>query len=415
MNQVVDVAIIGASLAGSALAQLLGQAKISVALIDKETFPRNKACGEGLSVTGLAALKRMGLLGNEELSAALLSQSSSNFAGYRIHNNGRAVNLSNPGSSGRGIPRVVLDQHVLRVAALNESVQLFEGQAVNAICSELATERVYALKLSGGETVKARFVVLACGGTSRLFSDLKIQSLVRKPSRFGVSATWKGKLAEPLDRIEIFLERGFEALITPTGAGLVNVSVLIHSDHSSGNKFNQQQVDSVMSSALKEINFIGTRISKPEGRVVRSGRRFAPKGSLVALIGDAAEQLDPVGGMGMTHALMSAELLAKQLVPCFRQARSAKQLQLALVRYNREREKMARPLRAFTCAVYTMLTKFPAPFMRMPRLSALIGPILTKGVHRISPKMIGVSAVQKSQSWTVSSTHFVLSVVGAFL
>ena len=51
-----DVAIIGASLAGSAAAITLGRAGLRVALLDKATFPRHKPCGEGLSQSAFSLL-----------------------------------------------------------------------------------------------------------------------------------------------------------------------------------------------------------------------------------------------------------------------------------------------------------------------------------------------------------------------
>jgi geranylgeranyl reductase family protein len=49
LNQKYDVAVIGAGPAGSSAAFILAKAGMSVALIDKYEFPRNKVCGGGLT------------------------------------------------------------------------------------------------------------------------------------------------------------------------------------------------------------------------------------------------------------------------------------------------------------------------------------------------------------------------------
>jgi 2-polyprenyl-6-methoxyphenol hydroxylase-like FAD-dependent oxidoreductase len=54
------VVIIGASLAGSIAAIELARAGARVTLIDKETFPRRKPCGEGLSARGQSELAAAG-------------------------------------------------------------------------------------------------------------------------------------------------------------------------------------------------------------------------------------------------------------------------------------------------------------------------------------------------------------------
>ncbi len=56
-----DVAVIGASISGATAAGFLGREGIRVALIDRDEFPRRKACGEGVSDIALEALGRLGL------------------------------------------------------------------------------------------------------------------------------------------------------------------------------------------------------------------------------------------------------------------------------------------------------------------------------------------------------------------
>src|SRR5271155_1683055 len=57
----VDVIIVGAGIAGSVLAMLLGRNGLSVELSEQGRFPKEKPCGEGLMPGGGAALARMGL------------------------------------------------------------------------------------------------------------------------------------------------------------------------------------------------------------------------------------------------------------------------------------------------------------------------------------------------------------------
>lgn len=57
-----QVAIVGAGPAGSSAAYWLAKAGISVVLIDKATFPREKVCGDGLIPDSIAMLTQMGCL-----------------------------------------------------------------------------------------------------------------------------------------------------------------------------------------------------------------------------------------------------------------------------------------------------------------------------------------------------------------
>lgn len=56
-----DVIIVGAGPAGSSAAAILGEKGHSVLLMDKESFPRDKTCGDGVTYKALPALRRLGL------------------------------------------------------------------------------------------------------------------------------------------------------------------------------------------------------------------------------------------------------------------------------------------------------------------------------------------------------------------
>ena len=54
-----DVIIVGAGPSGCAAAYFLARARVRVILLDKETFPRDKSCGDGIGRASLAQLARM--------------------------------------------------------------------------------------------------------------------------------------------------------------------------------------------------------------------------------------------------------------------------------------------------------------------------------------------------------------------
>jgi len=57
----IDVAIIGAGPAGCAAAITLARRGLDVTMYDKATFPRDKFCGDGLTVGALRLLEDLGL------------------------------------------------------------------------------------------------------------------------------------------------------------------------------------------------------------------------------------------------------------------------------------------------------------------------------------------------------------------
>src|SRR6185436_2355306 len=56
-----DVAVVGAGPAGSAAAYHLASAGLSVVMLERKRFPRDKVCGDVLTPRALRALERLGL------------------------------------------------------------------------------------------------------------------------------------------------------------------------------------------------------------------------------------------------------------------------------------------------------------------------------------------------------------------
>src|SRR5438132_2322759 len=61
MNDRYDALVVGGGPAGATAALLLARAGWSVGLLERQTFPRRKVCGEYLSATNLPLLDRLGV------------------------------------------------------------------------------------------------------------------------------------------------------------------------------------------------------------------------------------------------------------------------------------------------------------------------------------------------------------------
>src|SRR5712691_9250278 len=107
-----DVLIVGAGPAGAVAAVVLARAGARVRLLDRETFPRDKLCGDTLNPGALALLRRLNV-------AADIERQALRVRGMRVTGPGGAdvVGEYGAGYAGAAITRRALDQILLDAAS----------------------------------------------------------------------------------------------------------------------------------------------------------------------------------------------------------------------------------------------------------------------------------------------------------
>ena len=185
--------------------------------------------------------------------------------------------------------------------------------------------------------------MLADGSNSRSARSLGLSVPMVSRPRYGSSFAWRvsrGRL-EPF--VHVSLVEGGEIYVTPLLDGSCNVSVL-------GTKSLVQRASrgDETRAMLKRIGSMADlefeRVGDPLGAgPVNIGYRASEIAGAL-LVGDACETLDPCGGFGMTHALISGRLAAE----CLHRALSAQAGGEELSRYAHEREQAVRDIRGFT-------------------------------------------------------------------
>lgn len=370
-----NIGIIGASLSGAALAALLGKEGMHVSLFDSENFPRNKACGEGLSSEGISALKRLSLISENLLKNAVP------LSGYNIRYKNKSLSL-NSRKKGIGIERLILDNAVLEKALSYSTVTAYLGREIK--------------KVSERKPIDFDCIVYSCGSDSSLLNQ--INSIKEKQKRFGISSVWEGTYKNPIEKVEITLYEGYEVFLTPLSESRINATILSNKSKLKI-PLNQKTAIEIMRSSLEQIGFSGTPVTKLIGNNSISNSRRPAFFEDGILLGDACEEFDAVGGMGMTHAVLSAEILSKKLLNIVKDPASKTKY---LKEYAKEREKMARPLRGFTQAVYFSLLNEKRPAFKSGKIFELMGPLFN-------------GAISSSRTKSESGARFILSSIGSFL
>lgn len=372
----VEFLIIGGGVAGSTLAILLGRQGRSVGLIDRDSFPREKPCGEGLMPAGVAVIERLGLKP---------AAGGVRFEGIRYHQNGRRVEArfpSVPGLPEYGIAqrRYSLDRLLFETARGTPGVRVQTGSAAEGLLREGG--RVTGA-IVDGEALRAKLVIGADGANSRIRSLLG-WNLPTLRKRIGARAHFRlpeGRAPERL--VNVFLLDGCEIYVTPLPDGEAGVAALAEAS----------AIDAPLDAA-----FLNWR-SKPralaeylDGAVQtselmarsplesRSRRGSAPG---VVLFGDAAGSTDPITGGGMAQALLSAALLAGSVerkdagdtswLPAFE--RSRQRLLLDYRRVTRLVLALSRRPRAAALG-FELVRRYPALLSHLIGVSAGLRPLL---------------------------------------
>ena len=294
-----DVAIIGGGPAGLAVAIGAALRGLSVHVFDKQAFPIDKACGEGLMPSGLSALERLGVRKH------LVTSDTSPFTSitYVQESGVRAVGEL-PAPGGLGVRRLALSQ-ALQLRAMEVGVVLHQRTGVR---SHRVTNSVVVLETDAG-VHEAKVLI----GADGLHSPTREREGLAGPKgdvrRFGLRRHLR--VAPWAATVEVHFAQGLEAYITPAGDARVGVAFLWDDAAAPADvdfgallaRFPE------LEGKLKHAEFDSTaRGSGPLLQHVK--KRVAPR---FALVGDAAGYVDAITGEGLTQALEGAEALVEVL------------------------------------------------------------------------------------------------------
>ena len=344
---VADVAIAGGGIAGSALAILLGRMGLAVELYEQARFPREKVCGEGILPGGTAILEQLGLA--EEVGGMPLCGTC-----YELP--GRTITVDFPPRSGGkagGLAqrRRVLDAALFAAAARTPGVRARQGCRVEAVL--VRRGRAVGLEVDGRPR-GAAWVVGADGVRSRLARRLGLATA--EPSRrVGLRAHFRlhRPVPEPA-RVRILMGQGCELYLTPLPNHELSVVALTQALRQPWKEqfYRWLAQAGLYAGVLRDAVQVGDlAAAAPLGARVHAA--VAPG---FVLLGDAAGALDPITGTGISHALLSAHLLADEL------ARARTLEDVVLHRFERRRQQLLRPA--------ARLTRLLVVLLRHPRLAA---------------------------------------------
>ena len=325
-QQIYDVIIVGAGPAGCSCAVQLANSGLEVALIDKAEFPRDKICGDALSLDVVNQLSRL----SPELADAFDARAD-RMPSYGVTigaPNNKAMEIPfyryiGDGNCGYLYPRYEFDNLLYQHLKGLENVGLKPGSPVKTVSKDNGYVHVSTSK----ENLKARMVVGSDGAHSVVNRHLKGLKVDKDAHAAGLRVYYEGVTGfNSGNYIELHFFR--EILpgylwIFPLNGGKANIGIGILSSKVSEKKINLKKTLNYLlenKPKLKERFKDAKPLENAKGFGLPLGsKKRSISGENFLLAGDAAGLIDPFTGEGIGNAIRSGRIAGDHIQRAFRE------------------------------------------------------------------------------------------------
>jgi flavin-dependent dehydrogenase len=315
-----DVIVVGARVAGSTLAALLGDAGVSVLLLDRARFPSTTPSTHFFRGAGMVGvLGRLGVLG------AVLEEGCPPLTREFNYEDGGLEPVEGPPQDPGdvryclSVRREPLDYILLQRAGVTEAVDVVECAKVSEVLWD--GDRVMGVGLADGRSAHAAIVVGADGRHSlvarQVSAELQHEAPACRALYYRYVAGFLGPDGGTADAAEFSLLGDEIAYVFPSDSGLTCVAISVNLETF---RWLRQDFEARYDERIAQHHGLAPRVAAAatEGRLAGCGpeRSYVrvPCGAGWVLVGDAAMHQDPWTGLGIDMAGVHATFLAEAII-----------------------------------------------------------------------------------------------------
>ena len=311
-NKLYDVIVVGAGPGGSSAATFAAKQGLSTLLVDRADFPRDKVCGDGLTPQAIYWLDRLGCVDEVlTLTKSCIKTCDLFINGELVLSGGFPPNTSYPDFC------ILLDRrrfdHVLVMNAVASGAEFLPHCAVRSIRQNRDHIDVVADVGRQATVLKAR-VVIGADGVSSVISRSIGNALNDGATAISLRTYYRNVRMDGA-QIKVYFDTGFfpgYGWVFVDDEGFANIGLGYAFDKPFPMQSQLKRTfDVFLQNELADLLAGADRCGPVAGGVVSFYRPRAIVDDRVMLVGDAANQADPLNGGGIHKAMESAYLAAQ--------------------------------------------------------------------------------------------------------
>lgn len=313
-----DVIIVGAGPAGCACALALKDFNLKVAIFDKNSFPRDKVCGDAIPGRAIKVLQSISTVFANEFKT-LKNKYKSNQTRFIYNNQSLAFNWIGEAYT---CARIDFDNFLFKLVKENTTTDIYLNSNPDNV--RIEKNKVILKDKNNSNFFESKIIIGADGAQSMTAKKLAKIVIDRNHHVGSVRAYYSNVSDTKSNTTEVYFDKRFlpsYLWVFPLPENRANVGFGMLSSTIAKRKLNIRTMFYEFIEQHPELSLRfknATQIGELEGFGLPLGsRRVKISGDRFILTGDSASLIDPFSGEGIGNAMLSGKLAAEQIIRSF--------------------------------------------------------------------------------------------------